>query len=109
MKSKHIGVLTLGVTLVVFGLLFLLRQFFPSMDYIAVLHYWPVALILLGIEILFSALVKQKDGAQRPKVDGLSVFLLFLVLGFSAVMAALEYAVTLLPGLTEKLQEHLFG
>jgi len=96
MRSRKIGVLTMGVSLVAFGVLFLLRVFIPWFDYIAVMRFWPLVLVLLGIEVLISALLPQKEGAPRPRVDALSIVMLFLTLGlafgFAIAQFALEHA-----------------
>ena len=96
MRSRKIGVLTLGVSLVVFGALFMLRIFIPGFDYITVMKFWPVVLVLLGIEVLISALLPQKEGMQRPKIDAVSIIMLFLTLflalGLAAAQFALEHA-----------------
>ena len=103
MKSKKIGVLTLGVSLVVFGVLFLLRAFFPALSYISVLKFWPVVLILLGLEVLIAALLPQKEGAPRTSVDVASVVLLFLTLFIACGLAAAQFALEQLPELVNRI------
>ena len=97
MKSRKIGVLTLGVSLVAFGVLYLLRAFMPGWDYMTVLRFWPFVLILLGAEVLLSALLPRPEGQPAPKLDALSVVLLFLTLFMACGLAAAEFALTQLP------------
>ena len=51
-KPKKIGIKTLGIVLIIFGILFLIQVMFN----IDILRYivlaWPTLLIILGIEIL---------------------------------------------------------
>ena len=102
MKGRRIGVLTLGVTLVAFGILFLLRVFVPSWDYATVLRFWPVVLILLGGEVLLSALIPRKEGEPFPRVDALSIVLLILTLLLAGGLAAAQLALERVPALLEQ-------
>ena len=108
MKSRKIGVLTLGVSLVAFGLLFLLRVFVPSLDYITVLRFWPMILILLGGEVLVAALLPLKEGQARPKVDLLSIALIFATLFLACGLAAAQFALEQLPELFQRGAAYLF-
>jgi len=101
MKSRKIGVLTLGVSLVAFGALFLLRLFIPWFSYIYALRFWPLALILLGGEVLLSAFLPRKEGEPAARLDAWSVILLFLTLFLACGLAAAQFAVEQLPGLFE--------
>lgn len=96
MKERKIGILTLGVSLVIFGILFLLRMFLPALDYLMVLKFWPIVLILLGAEVLLAVLLPQKEG-NRPKFDGMSVLLICFLLLVSATLAAIQFAMENIP------------
>ena len=102
MKSRKIGVLTMGLTLVAFGVLFLLRTFIPEWDHISVMRFWPVVLIGLGLEVLITALIPQKEGQPRAKVDALSIVVLFLTLFLAFGLAAGQFVV-------EQINEHDWG
>ena len=97
MRSRKIGVFTLGIALVAFGVLFMVRVFAPWFDYIRVLQFWPVVLILLGIEVLVSALLPKKEGEPPPKLDAASVILLFVTLFLACGLAAAQFALERLP------------
>jgi len=101
MRSKKIGVFTLGISLVVFGVLFMVRVFAPWFDFVRVLQFWPVVLILLGIEVLVSALVPRKEGDAAIKLDAASIVLLFVVLFLAIGLAAAQFALEQLPELLE--------
>ena len=97
MKSRKIGVLTLGVSLVGFGALYLIRVFVPGWGYLTVLRFWPIVLILLGLEVLLAALLPRPEGLPAPRLDALSVILLFLTLFLASGLAAAEFALQQLP------------
>ena len=105
MKSKKIGVFTLGTALIAFGVLFLLRVFIPWWDYRMVLRFWPVVLILLGLEVLLSALLPRKEGAAPAKADALSIVLLFLTLFLACGLATAEVVLERLPDFLDRVQE----
>ena|GEM_PF-152744 len=102
MKSRKIGVLTMGITLVAFGVLFLLRAFIDGLDWISVMRFWPVVLIGLGIEVLISALIPPKEGQPRARVDALSIVVLFLALFLAFGLAAGQFVI-------EQINEHNWG
>ena len=53
MRERRIGTITMGVCLVVFGVLFLVLIFGGFLNYELIFHLWPLILIGLGMEILF--------------------------------------------------------
>jgi len=89
--------------MVAFGVLFLLRMFIPWFDYYYVMRFWPVVLVLLGLEILVSAILPVKEGAPRPKVDALSVVLMFLTMFLAFGLAAAQMAFEQVPALIERI------
>ena len=103
MKGKKIGVFTLGAALIAFGVLFLLRVFIPWWDYGMVLRFWPLVLILLGGEVLLSALLPRKEGDAPAKVDALSIVLLFLSLFMAFGLATAEMVMEELPAFLERV------
>lgn len=60
MAAKRVGSVTLGLTLVVFGVMFLLSAF-KSFNYLDVIKFWPVIFISLGIEMLVHAFSKDAE------------------------------------------------
>lgn len=66
MAAKRVGSVTLGLTLVTFGVLFLLSAFIRSLNYLEIIKFWPVIFISLGIEMLVHAFSKD---AEKAKLD----------------------------------------
>lgn len=60
MAAKRVGSVTLGLTLVTFGVMFLLSAFIKSFNYLDVIKFWPVIFISLGIEMLVHAFQKMR-------------------------------------------------
>ena len=74
MRERRIGTITMGVCLVVFGVLFLVHIFGGFLNYELIFHLWPLILIGLGMEILFYTCIA--SGADRT-VTGLNKFFCF--------------------------------
>lgn len=60
MAAKRVGSVTFGLTLVTFGVMFLLSAFIKSFNYLDVIKFWPVIFISLGIEMLVHAFSKMR-------------------------------------------------
>ena len=97
MRSRKIGVLTLGVALIAFGVLYLLRVFVPGWDYMTILKFWPFVLVLLGVEVLLSVFLPRPEGEPPAKVDALSIILLFVTLFMACGLAAAQFVLERLP------------
>ncbi|MSS62471.1 LiaF transmembrane domain-containing protein [Velocimicrobium porci] len=87
MKTHKIGTFTLGITLILFGILFLLHVFAIPISYELILKLWPIMFIFLGTEILYHYF-RFRD--EPLSINGGSIFILFLVGCFSAFMAFAE-------------------
>lgn len=87
-KTIHIhkvGTITLGISLIVFGCLFLVHIFYPTLDYEMIFHVWPIIFILLGLEVLLSS--KSKEFI----IDKSSIFLLIIMTFFAMGMGIADY------------------
>ncbi len=71
---RRVGTLTLGLTLVVAGILMLVSLFYPQIDLSLALKLSPVLLILLGIETLVAA-----RGGGKVKYDWVGMLLCFIL------------------------------
>ncbi|MBQ8877145.1 MAG: hypothetical protein IJ029_00305 [Lachnospiraceae bacterium] len=49
---RRVGSVSFGIVLLLSGFLLLAHTFFPKFDYLTVYRFWPVTLIMLGIEVL---------------------------------------------------------
>ena len=83
---KKVGLFTLGIILILCGTFMLLNRYtnFSLPDDIYLL--WPVFLILLGLEFIFTKLwydVRKTDVYLSP--SGISIFLAILLLLFSSI------------------------
>ncbi len=89
-RVRRIGSVTLGFTLVCYGILFLVHIFMPQLHYELIFRCWPVIFILLGIEVLVEN-HRCKNKEQRFVYDFPAVLMLGITLLFAMVMALLEY------------------
>ncbi len=87
MPQRRVGSITLGISLIVFGVLFFLRTFTELVSFEFVLKLWPLVLIIFGFEVLIA--VGKKKG-QTFKFDFVSLAMTAILLGSSACMAALQ-------------------
>lgn len=90
-KTRRVGSVTFGLTLIVFGVLFLVHMAAPSLNYEMIFNCWPVIFVLLGTEIL---LENHKSNAAGYKFvyDFPAILMLVLMLFFAMLMAVVEYA-----------------
>ncbi len=81
-RSHRVGSVTAGLSMIGFGVMFLLHLFFDLVDYRLMFSLWPVMLILLGLELLLSNFSKKKI-----VYDKAAVFLLITMTFFTIGMA----------------------
>lgn len=84
-RSHRVGSVTAGLSMIGFGVMFLLHLFFDLVDYQLMFSLWPVILILLGVELLLSNFSKKKI-----VYDKAAVFLLIIMTFFTIGMAITE-------------------
>lgn len=91
-QVRRIGTVTFGITLICYGILFLVRIFVPELQYHMIFQCWPVVFILLGIEILVE---NHRDKAQEQKLlyDVPAILMMAAMLFFAMIMAVVDYAV----------------
>lgn len=104
-RIHRVGSLTLGLTLLLFGVLFLLHTVGLAISYEMILRLWPVVLIILGIEILLAVRTErisyakdQPDSrSENPaKVwffDKTAIWLIILMSFFSMGMAVADMSI----------------
>lgn len=91
-RVRRVGSVTCGISLIIFGVLFLIHLFYNSLSYVVILKFWPLVLIGLGIELLASY-VKPKQVIY----DKGAVALMILMSFFAACMAGVDIFINNLP------------
>lgn len=89
-RVRRIGSVTLGLTLICYGILFTAHIIMPQLRYELIFRCWPVIFILLGLEILIEN-HRSKNKEQRFVYDFPAVLMLGATLLFAMAMALLEY------------------
>ena len=86
MKVKRVGTVTFGLSLISIGALFIVNIFVSSFSVREALKFWPVILVMLGIEILASLALGNRKNTQL-KFDWVSMLLTVFMVLFSMAMA----------------------
>lgn len=91
-QVRRVGSVTFGITLICYGILFLVRIFVPELKYHFIFQCWPVVFILLGVEILVE---NHKCRMQEQKIiyDYAAIFMMAAMLFFAMIMAVIDYAI----------------
>lgn len=89
-QTRRVGTVTFGITLVCYGILFLVHIFVPTVRYSFIFRCWPVIFILLGLEILVES-HKCKSGEWKMIYDFPAVIMLGIMLFFAMIMAAIDF------------------
>lgn len=88
-KTRRVGTFTAGLSMVVFGVMFLLCSVFHIMEYELIFAMWPVILISLGGEILvanfFTGTLKYDKGSVF-----IMIFMMFAAAGLALVDVGFE-------------------
>jgi len=79
MKIRRVGTITLAVSLISLGILIFISQISNTYTLDLALKLWPLALIMLGLEILWARFMSKEDDVVI-KYDVFSMFLVFIVL-----------------------------
>ena len=87
MKTHRVGTITLGIMMVMFGVLFLVHMVMPMIAYHFIFRLWPVMIIALGVEIL---LANAKSEQVTFVYDKGAIFLMIIISFFSMSMATME-------------------
>ena len=89
-RVHRVGTITTGLSMIIFGILFLLHGFGYMISYEMIFQLWPVILIGLGIELLLANMIKRKFVYDKGAIILLFVMTLF-VIGIAAVDICFEY------------------
>ena len=85
-KQRRVGTFTLGVVLVVSGILMLVSMFWPHLDWAWVLKCSPLILIGLGVETLLAA-----KGGGKVKYDWVGMVLCFVLVCAALCLYAMAW------------------
>lgn len=85
MKSRRVGTFTLGLSLVITGVLSVISLFTDSINIFTVMKFSPLILVFLGSEMLIYAL---KDDERVIKYDGFAIFISFLLITGTLISTA---------------------
>lgn len=89
-RNHRVGTITLGTSLIFFGVLFITKTFTNLLSYEFILKLWPVIFIFLGFEILLSYVTNKKDHFVYDKG---AIILIILLSIFAICMACAEFMV----------------
>ncbi len=92
-RTRRVGSVTFGLTLILFGVLFLVNMILPTLHYEVIFRLWPVVFIFLGIEILVE---NHRSNMEKCRFvyDFPAIVMLALMLLFAMLMAAVDYSIT---------------
>jgi len=92
-RTRRVGSVTFGLTLILFGVLFLVNIILPTLHYEVIFRLWPVVFIFLGIEILVE---NHRSNAEKCRFvyDFPAIVMLAMMLLFAMLMAAVDYSIT---------------
>lgn len=81
MKQWKVGTISLGLLLISLGVAWIYSSV-TGVDFLtSIFKWWPIVLILLGIEILIFSLIPSNEN-RRVKVDPLSIIIIILIIVF---------------------------
>lgn len=78
MKTKRVGIISMALVLILFGIILLLSQFTLVSGFELFTKLWPFTLIILGLEILYYAYVSKEE--VKIKYDVFSIFIVMFIL-----------------------------
>lgn len=90
-KIHRVGSITFGIIMIILGTLLLLKLIIPAITYTTILNFWPVTLILLGLEILIA---NTRSEHVTFQYDGWSIFYLFMIIGFTICIGVMDFVLT---------------
>ena len=84
--THRVGTITLGVTMVSIGVLYLIQIFGGGIEYVWICKLWSVIFILLGVEILLANTRKNGEFIY----DKVGIVLTFVLTVFAFFMAVMQ-------------------
>ncbi len=87
-RTHRVGTYTAGVSMIVFGTMFLVHLMAGTMSYTTIFSLWPIVLIGLGVELFLSNFFKKKI-----VYDKASIFLMITMALFAMLMALVDVCI----------------
>lgn len=88
MRKWRVGTLSLGILMIVLGVAILAAQFKQVTILDMLLTWWPLILVLIGVEILVQVYTAREE-QPKIKYDAFSMLIIFIMVFFSIGMYAL--------------------
>ncbi len=87
LRTRRVGSVTFGMTLILFGVLFLLHMVVPTLHYELIFQFWPVVFVEILVE-------NHRSNAEKCRFvyDFPAILMLVVMLLFAMVMAAAEFS-----------------
>jgi len=85
MRNRRVGTFTLGVSMVITGVLSVISLFTNIVDIFTVMKFSPLVLVLLGAEMIVFTF---KDDDKVIKYDGLAIFISFILISGTLLSTA---------------------
>lgn len=92
-KPRRVGTVSVGLSMVAFGVMFLLCSVFGILSYETIFAMWPLILILFGLELLVFSFFKGKLIYDKGSVF-IMILMMFLAVGMAGAdicWKAVEY------------------
>ena len=90
MKERRVGTFTFGISLILFGVLFLIKTIFKSFNYAFIFHMWPIMLIMLGGEIIYYTL-RFNDKHFKYDIGGMFMIVFLPLFFYWGLVAGVEF------------------
>lgn len=90
-RTHRVGSVTAGLSMVGFGVLLLLHTLGNLVSYDFIFHFWPIILIVLGVEILLSNFEEKRIVYDKTAVF-LTVVMTFFAMGLAVVDICIKYS-----------------
>lgn len=90
-RVHRVGSITSGLTMVGFGILFIIKNITDAISYTTICRLWPAILILLGAEIL-AYNVKDRKFVYDKGAVFLLIVLMFFAMGMAGADMCIAYA-----------------
>ncbi len=98
MRRWRVGSFSMGISLIFVGVLLLLGQIKAIQSVYLILTWWPIVLIILGIEILVHIYLSKEED-PKVKYDVFSMIIISVLIVFSLGAYTVGNAVKNVPGI----------